>query len=181
MRSILKTKRMLFVCIDVQEKLVGVMANKEKLIKNTNILLEAASLLGIPTLVTEQYPKGLGKTYSEIKIPQHSQVLEKTHFGIFGDENITRHIAQSKAKTLVFFGIESHVCVLQSIIEAQNRGYECLLAADACSSRDLQNHQLALEFFRTQGVGIFPTESILFRILGDCKHASFKAISALVK
>lgn len=181
MRSILKTKRMLFICIDVQEKLAEVMHNKAKLIKNTNILLESASLLHIPLLITEQYPKGLGKTHSSINIQPKTPILEKTHFGIFGDVKITDFIAKSRAKTLVFFGIETHVCVLQSIIEAQNLGFECILAADACSSRDENNHQLALDFFRTQNVTIMPTESILFRILGDCKHPNFKAISALVK
>ncbi|CUU40832.1 MULTISPECIES: isochorismatase family protein [Helicobacter] len=181
MRSILKTKRTLFVCVDVQEKIIEHMAYKDKVIKNTNILLESATQLGIPTLVTEQYPKGLGKTHSTITIPKNARVLEKTSFGIFGDEKIASFIAQSKAKTLIFFGIETHICVLQSIIEARNLGYECLLAADACSSRDEQSHQLALNFFNTQGVVMLPTESILFRILGDCKHSSFKAISALIK
>ncbi|MDE7235881.1 isochorismatase family protein [Helicobacter japonicus] len=181
MRSVLKTKRTLFVCIDVQEKLVEKMAHKDKVIKNTNILLHSAKELHIPMLITEQYPKGLGKTHSAISIPQGVHTLEKTGFGIFGDEKIASFIAQSKAKTLVLFGIESHICVLQSIIEARNLGYECILAADACSSRDEQNHQLALNFFNTQGVVILPTESILFRILGDAKHSSFKTISALIK
>lgn len=181
MRSILKTKRMLFVCIDIQDKLIGHIAHKERVIKNANILLESAALLHIPTLITEQYPKGLGKTCQEIKIAGHTHILEKTHFGIFADEQIANFIAQSKAKTLVFFGIESHICVLQSIIEAQNLGYECLLAADACSSRDSHNHQLALDFFRQQNVVALPTESLLFRILGDAKHPCFKAISSLVK
>ena len=181
MQNILKIEQMLFICIDVQEKLVGVMADKEKLIKSTNILLESAQELHIPTLITEQYPKGLGKTHNAVKIPPHAQILEKTHFSIFGDEKIAQYIAQSKAKMLILFGIESHICVLQSIIEAQNLGYKCLLAADACSSREVQNYQLALAFFHAQGIEVLPSESILFRILGDCKHPSFKALATLVK
>lgn len=181
MRAILQSKDVLFICIDIQEKLTELMAHKEKVIKNANILLKAAAEFRIPTLVVEQYPKGLGKTHSAITIPEGVSVLEKISFGIFGDEGIASFIAQSKAKTLVFFGIETHVCVLQSLIEARHLGYECLLAADACSSREKASHKLALAFFNTQGIATLPTESILFRILGDCKHSSFKAISALVK
>lgn len=95
MRSVLKTKRTLFVCIDVQEKLVEKMAHKDKVIKNTNILLHSAKELHIPMLITEQYPKGLGKTHNAISIPQGVHTLEKTSFGIFGDEKIASFIAQS--------------------------------------------------------------------------------------
>ncbi|CAM2779758.1 isochorismatase family protein [Helicobacter sp. MIT 03-1614] len=182
MQPFIKAKKTLFICIDVQERLLGLMAHKDEVIKNTNILLESAQILKAPLLITEQYPKGLGKTDNAIKLPPNAKVLEKTSFGIFGDKKIKDYIAKSKCKSLVFFGIESHICVLQSVIAAQDLGYECILAADALSSRNEINHNLALDFFRTQqGVNVLPTESILFAILGDSMHASFKAISALVK
>ncbi len=181
MQSIIDSKQILFVCIDVQEKLLEHMAHKEKLIKNTNILLESSKELCIPTLITEQYPNGLGNTHKAIKPTSHAHILEKTHFGIFAQSSIASYIAQSNTKILVFFGIESHICVLQSVIEARNLGYECLLVADACSSRDRQNHKLAMSFLQNQGTAILPTESILFRIIGDSKHSSFKTISSLIK
>ena len=181
MRAVLKAKKMLFVCVDIQERLLELMAHKESVVKNANILLQATQILQAPLLVTEQYPKGLGKTHSAIKIPANTPILEKTSFGIFGDEDIKNHIAKSKCKILVFFGIESHICMLQSIVEARNLGYECYFVADASSSRDTLNHNLALEFFRTIGVNVLPTEAILFRMLGDSKHEHFKAISNLVK
>lgn len=181
MRAVLKANKILFVCVDIQERLLGLMAHKDEVVRNANILLESAQILQVPLVITEQYPKGLGKTHSAINIPCGVDILEKTSFGIFGDEAIKEYIARSKCKTLVFFGIESHICILQSIVEARNLGYECILAADACSSRNGLNHNLALEFFRTLGVSVLPTESIVFRILGDSTHEHFKAISQLVK
>ncbi|MCX2717199.1 isochorismatase family protein [Helicobacter sp. MIT 21-1697] len=181
MQPLIKAQKTLFICVDVQERLLGLMAHKDEVIKNTNILLESTQILKIPLLITEQYPKGLGKTHNAITLSPNAHILEKTSFGIFGDKKIKDYITQSKCKNLVFFGIESHICVLQSLIAARDLGYECILAADACSSRNENNHSLALEFFRTQGISVLPTESILFRILGDSMHTSFKAISALVK
>ncbi|WP_238700317.1 isochorismatase family protein [Helicobacter jaachi] len=177
----LKAKKILFICLDMQERLLPAMARHDEILKNTRILLESAHILDIPTLITEQYPKGLGRTIETLKIPQNTHILAKTSFGIFDDADIKAHIGQSKRKTLVFFGIESHICVLQSIMQAQNLGYKCLLAADATSSRKESAYHLALEFLRFQGVGVLPTESILFSILGDSAHTSFKTISALVK
>lgn len=181
MTSLDDAKNTLFICIDLQEKLLPLMASKDEVVKNANILLDAAHILGIKTLISEQYPKGLGKTHSDIKILQNAVVLEKTSFGIFNDEKIKEFIAQSGCKSLVFFGIESHICVLSSLLDGINLGYECILAADASSSRKFDNHKFALEFLAQIGVKILPSESILFRILGSSTHPNFKAISALVK
>lgn len=181
MTSLQDAKNTLFICIDLQEKLLPLMACKDEVVKNANILLKAADILGVKTLISEQYPKGLGKTHSDINIAQNALVLEKTSFGIFNDEKIKEFIFQSGCKSLVFFGIESHICVLSSLIDGINLGFECIFAADASSSRNLRNHQLALEFLAQIGVMILPSESILFRILGSSTHPNFKAISALVK
>lgn len=181
MQAVIYPQDCLFVCIDIQERLLPLMAYKDLVIKNTNILLQGAKILGIKTLITEQYPKGLGNTHNAIDIQGTTAVLEKTSFGIFGDENIKAFIAQYSFKYLVLFGIESHICVLQTAIEAQNAGYQCILIADALSSRSETNHALALDFFSTQGMSVLPTESILFRILGDSQHAQFKTISRLIK
>lgn len=181
MTSLQDAKNTLFICIDLQEKLLPLMACKDEVVKNANILLKVADILGVKTLISEQYPKGLGKTHSDINIAQNALVLEKTSFGIFNDEKIKEFIFQSGCKSLVFFGIESHICVLSSLIDGINLGFECILAADASSSRNLRNHQLTLEFLAQIGVMILPSESILFRILGSSTHPNFKAISALVK
>ena len=181
MQSTLNPKNTLFVCIDLQEKLLPTMAHKDELVQNANLLLNAAQILGAPTLISEQYPKGLGKTHELIQAPQGAKVLEKTSFGLFNDECIKEFIGGSGCKTLVLFGIESHICVLQSVIDALNLGYECIIAGDALSSRSAMHHKFALDFFAQNGASVLPSESIIFRLLGDSKHEKFKEISALIK
>lgn len=184
---LLDTKNTLFVCIDIQEKLLPLMAHKDEVIKNANLLLQVAEILGAQSLVSEQYPKGLGKTCEQIKIPQNAKVLEKTSFGIFGDRAMSEFIANSGCKTLVIFGIEAHICVLQSVMQAVNLGYECVLAADALSSRNATHQIYALDFFRSlqngasKSISVLPSESVVFALLKDSKHANFKEISALIK
>ena len=177
----------LFICIDIQERLLPLMAHKDEVIKNANLLLQTAEILGAQSLVSEQYPKGLGKTCEQIKIPQNAKVLEKTSFGIFNDEGIKEFIKQSGCKTLVIFGIEAHICVLQSIVDALTLGYECVLAADGVSSRNATHQIYALDFFRSlqngssKSISVVPAESIVFALLKDSKNPHFKAISALIK
>ena len=163
------------------------MAHKDEVIKNANLLLQAAEILGAQSLVSEQYPKGLGKTCEQIKIPQNATILEKTSFGIFGDRAMREFVASSGCKTLVIFGIEAHVCVLQTVVDALALGYECVLAADALSSRNATHQIYALDFFRSlqnsasKSISVVPSESIVFRLLKDSKNPHFKAISALIK
>ena len=184
---LLDTKNTLFVCIDIQERLLPLMAHKDEVIKNANLLLQVAEILGAQSLVSEQYTKGLGKTCEQIKIPQNAKVLEKTSFGIFNDEGIKEFIKQSGCKTLVIFGIEAHICVLQSIVDALALGYECVLAADGVSSRNATHQIYSLDFFRSlqngssKSISVLPSESIVFALLKDSKHANFKEISALIK
>ena len=184
---LLDTKNTLFVCIDIQEKLLPLMAHKDEVVKNANLLLQVAEILGAQSLVSEQYPKGLGKTCEQIKIPQNAKVLEKTSFGIFGDKDMREFIANSGCKTLIIFGIEAHICVLQSVMQAVDLGYECVLVADALSSRNATHEIYALDFFRSlqngssKSISVLPSESVVFALLKDSKHTNFKEISALIK
>lgn len=171
----------LFICIDMQEKLLPLMFQSEQITKNTNILLESAKLLGVKTLLTEQYPKGLGSTDSSILHIDSVPKLEKSSFSIFGDDACKQWVAQSGAKHLVLFGIESHICVLQSALDALQSGYDCTLVVDACSSRNMLNHANTAAHLHAKGVNVLPTESVLFFLLKDCAHPQFKAISKLIK
>lgn len=182
--SLLSPKDCVLVCIDLQEKLLPVMQHHEKVIKHTNILLHTASLLDIPLLVTEQYPKGLGRTHSAIKLPKDSCVIEKTTFSVFGEESFHQalmKIPESMSKTFIFFGIEAHICVLQSLLDARRLGIDSILIADASSSRFKAHYKLALRELANSGVRILSTESLLFMLLQDAKSPHFKAISALIK
>ena len=184
----LDAKNTLFVCIDLQDRLLPLMACKDEVVKNANILLSAAQILGAQTLVSEQYPRGLGATHADIRLPAQAKVLEKTSFGVFGD-TMREFIAQSGRECLVFFGIEAHICVLQSVVQAANLGYECVVVGDCVSSRNENTCEMGLDFLRSLGnsyeiegaISILPTESVLFSLLKDSKHEKFKEISSLVK
>lgn len=212
-------KSALLVVIDIQEKLLPAMSEGERVLKNANKLIAGASALEMPILITEQYPKGLGKTDSRVDFvacdalggsstasahtesslsidsslpaesrlaestqnPPRAKVLEKISFSIFGDEIIAREIATSGARTLIICGIESHVCVLQSVQHALGFGLDVWVANDALSSRDIANHQNALALMTQLGAKVSNTESLLFGALHTAKDKPFKAISALVK
>lgn len=168
----------LLVCVDIQEKLINVMAEKERVLANATKILKASAELGLPMLISEQYPKGLGKTALDCG---EAPTLEKETFSIFGNEQMAHFVRKSGCKTLVLFGIESHVCVFQSAVHALKLGYETIILADSCSSRDILCHNLAIRALSKKGATILPTETFIFGAMLGCKDAHFKAISAIVK
>ncbi len=169
----------LIVCVDIQERLMKVIAESQRVIDNGNKILQAAKILSIPLFVSEQYTKGLGKTILEnyTDFP----CFEKLTFSVFCNEDMVSFISKSSFKTIVFFGIESHVCIFQSLKHARLLHLETVVIADACSSRNLSNHHLAIENAAREGVSVISTESFLFGSLQSCKDEHFKAISNLVK
>jgi nicotinamidase-related amidase len=173
------------VVIDIQERLSAVMlpAARARMIRNTRILLEAAARLGVPALVTEQYPKGLGPTEAEVAgmLPPGTPRLEKTCFSSASSEPFTAALAAGGRSQVVIAGMESHVCVLQSALELRAGREEVFVVEDACCSRSQENHANAMRRLRAAGVVVTNTESVLFEWLRDARHEHFKAISALLR
>lgn len=167
----------LLVCVDIQERLINVMAEKERVLANATKILKAARELELPTLISEQYPKGLGKTALDVS---GMEILEKETFSIFGNAEMVKWIGKDYKK-IIFFGIESHVCVFQSAVRALELGYETIVLGDSCSSRDILCHNLAIRALAQKGAQILPTESLIFGSMLGCKDTAFKAISAIVK
>ncbi len=161
------------VVIDIQERLAAAMPPETlaAVIRNTRILMQAAELLGIPVLVTEQYPKGLGHTVADL--PAAGTRIEKTRFSCGALDVIGR-------SQLILAGMEAHVCVLQSALELQAT-HHVFVAADAVCSRRAENRENALKRMRAAGVTVTNTESVVFEWLRDARHEHFKAISALVR
>ena len=123
--------------IDMQERLCSAIAESAEILPRIKVLAEAAKALEIPLLVTEQYPRGLGPTLAELKeiLPPETKYLEKTAFSCFSAEAYRRETAKTSAKTMVIAGVEAHVCVLQSVFDALNAGYQVILAEDAVIER----------------------------------------------
>ncbi len=170
----------LFLMIDIQEKFEHVIFAMDEVVRNTNILNKGAEILNIPLLVTEQYPKGLGKTMSNIYLPNSVRVFEKNKFSSLIPE-IHSFIKDNAIKNVVIYGVETHVCLTQTALELLANNINVGIIADAVSSRHVDNKLYALTRLGNLGVEILTTEMILFEIMVTSQHPKFREISKLVK
>jgi nicotinamidase-related amidase len=171
------------VIIDVQEKLCQAMDEKvlKHLVKNAGILMDAAAELNIPTLVTEQYVKGLGETLPELKGRISSPAFEKMAFSCCGDAAFVEKMKSLGKKQVIVAGMESHVCVLQTVIELLDAGFIVHVVRDAVMSRRKDNWFVGLEAARDAGAVITSTEAALFQLLRVAGTEEFKKLSKLVR
>lgn len=171
--------------VDIQERLASAMPPKvlEKVIKNNRILLNAANELNIPVIYSEQYPKGLGNTVSELanELNQTNLSFEKTCFSCAEEEGFNEVISKHNRKQIIIGGIESHICVLQTALQLQRQGYAVYVVEDAICSRHKLNHKNAIARLRQNDITVSNVESVLFEWLRNAQHTSFKTISALIK
>ncbi|MBZ4644034.1 MAG: isochorismatase hydrolase [Deferribacteraceae bacterium] len=173
-----------FLLIDVQKRLVKAMDEKvyaEK-IKNMQILLKAAEILKIPVIYTEQYVKGLGETVDELKPYLNNAVhVEKITFSCCGEEKFMEQLEKFKnIRNVVVFGMETHVCVLQTVMDLLEN-YDVFVVKDAVQSRSKQNWKTGLQYMSEAGAILTSTEIVLFMLLRRAKTDEFKMISSLVK
>jgi len=171
------------VVIDIQQRLMAAMpeACRHSVLTEVAVLTQAAMSLAIPTLVTEQYPKGLGAT--EACIAEHiakSKPIEKTCFSCAGVDEFISVLRASKRRNVILTGVEAHICVLQTALDLHQQGYQVFVVEDAISSRNLQHKNNAIHRLRQAGVIITNVESVLFEWLGDAVHPEFKTISKLL-
>jgi nicotinamidase-related amidase len=178
----LKVESTVLVVIDVQEKLARAMHEKEKLVAGVSRLIRGVRVFGIPVLLTEQNPDGLGKTLPEIKeLLPDADPVEKISFSCAGEERFLDALKKCGRKQVLLAGIEAHVCIYQTAVDLKGRGYEVQVAADAISSRTAENLDIALDRLRTAGVEITSVESALFELLGKAEGEKFKEIVRIVK
>ena len=173
----------LVLLIDFQEKLVPVVAHKDELLKKLEILIRGLNVLEVPMIITRQYPKGLGDTIAFIKkiASEDSLTLDKITFSCMDDEKIKEHVATSGRKTIIICGIEAHICVLQTIIDLRENGYNVVLVEDCIASQRVLDYETGLR--RAYAEGAIPTtcEAILFELTRKAGTDLFKEISNLVK
>ena len=171
------------VLIDMQEKLVRAMNEPENTVKVCRMLMQGADALQCPVVVTEQYPKGLGNTVEDIAsvLPAGTPVIEKTSFSCYGTEAFADTMAKMDRECVILCGVESHVCVLQTALDALALGKTVYLVTDGVSSRKIADRDTGLQYLRHNGVQELSAEALLFMMLRSSKHPAFKTISALVK
>ena len=168
--------------IDIQERILPVINENERVIENAIKLIKAFNILNLPVFLTEQYPKGLGQTTEIIqKELKNYSPIHKMTFSCSGAEGLFQSIKGSELKQIVVCGIETHVCVQQTVMDLLANGFQVNLAADAVSSRKQFDYEIALKRMQTLGAEITTTESILFEVLSVCGTPEFKEISKIVK
>ena len=177
----LDTKNTTVVCIDIQDKLVKMLANGELIKNNVLKMMKAASVLDINTIITEQYPKGLGATISEITDIKDFDVIEKNSFSAYKTDIFRELIEKNKTKKILIFGIETHICVLQTVVDLLEKGYEVFIVEDCSASRSEKNHSVALNLAKSYGAKVITLEIALFDLLKSSKHPNFKEIQSLIK
>lgn len=180
--GLIEAEKAALLLVDMQEKLLPAMADAEAAIENCTILLKAADRLGVPLIVSEQYPKGLGSTVPQLDalIPEEAKSA-KTHFSCAADPGLSARFDALDRRQLVIAGIEAHVCVLQTAMALAARGFEVFVVADATTSRRTENKALALDRMRAAGIQAVATEMVLFEWMGQAGTPVFKDLSGLIK
>ena len=172
-----------FVLIDMQEKFVPSIPSMPAIIPRQKLLLNAARELGVRVLITEQYPRGLGSTIPEIKdlLAPGWPLIEKTSFSCFGSPEFRKVITQFPVKSVVLLGIEAHVCVFQTAIDALSRSCNVFVISDAIASRNDIDRDTALSLMKQNGASATTSEALLFMLLRDAAHPSFRTISKMLR
>lgn len=178
----IKKEKTLAVIIDVQERLFPVMAEKEKLAKNLEILIKGLNVLGVKMMVTQQYTKALGETLPDIAQAIGTfKPIEKIAFSCCDEPVFFEDLQQDPKKHIIIAGIEAHVCVQQTVIDLLSCGHKPVVIEDCVSSRDMNNKRIAIERMRQAGAIITSYESILFELCQFAGNQQFKEISKLIK
>jgi nicotinamidase-related amidase len=183
-RRPLAAEQCALIVIDIQEKLLPPIFQKEQLVRNAQLLIRAAGILKIPALMTTQYAKGLGGTVAEISslLPE-SQPIDKQLFSCFGSDVFCTLLKRlpGNLNTVLLCGMESHICVAQTALAALREGYVVHAASDAVSSRTEWNWKIGLERMRAAGAVISSTEMMIYELMKSSGSPAFKELLPYLK
>jgi nicotinamidase-related amidase len=168
--------------LDIQGTLFETMHKKEKMLEASLKMIEFAKRVGIPTVVTEQYPKGLGPSLPEIlqALPD-ADIISKTSFSCFGEPRFDARIRSLNRKTIIVVGMETHICVAQTTLDGIAKGYDMYLVADAITSYSSSDTKIAFRRLRAAGATIATSEMAMFEILRAAKTGDFEKCFDLLK
>jgi nicotinamidase-related amidase len=170
------------VVVDIQERLLPAIFEKERVTQNAARLAKGAAILGIPAFATEQYRKGLGATVAEVAAAiARFAPIEKLAFSACGEPAFMAALREKQVSSVLLCGIEAHVCVTQTCLDLLEQGIRVFVAADAVSSRAPENCRLGLDRMRQAGAVIVSTEMALFEWLGQAGTEEFRQILPLVR
>ena len=176
-RQPLEAGRCALLVVDIQEKLLPPIFQKEQLLRNAKLLIRMGSVLKIPAIVSTQYAKGLGGTVPEVaSLLPETEAIDKTLFSCFGSEvfcTLLKSLPGSR-NTLLLCGMESHICVMQTALAALRDGYLVHVASDAVSSRSEWNWKIGLDRMRAAGAVISSTEMMIYELMRSSASEAFK-------
>src|SRR3984893_8437686 len=183
-RRPLEAEQCTLVIVDIQEKLLPPIFQKEQLVRNSKLLIRAPGVLKIPAIVSTQYAKGLGKTVPEIaSLLPETEAIDKDRFSCFGSDIFCTSLKRlpGNRNTLLLCGMESHICVAQTALAARREGYLVHVASDAGSSRTEWNWKVGLERMRAAGAVISSTEMLIYEALRSSGTTAFKDMLKYLK
>ena len=176
------SRKTAFCLIDVQERFIPTIHRVEEMCFTIKKSIAASKLFEMPLLYSEQYPKGLGSTVSLLlQDLNEARRFEKSSFSCFGESAFCEYLGKKKINSLLLCGIEAHVCVYQTALDALERGMEVFVVEDAVSSRNPLDLSSALTNLRREGAVVSTFECLFMQFLGSCKDPLFKEMSAILK
>lgn len=178
----LRIEDAVLLVVDVQERLMPTIVDADRLTANCAILLRMAAEMGIPYLVTEQYPAGLGRTVEPVSkaMIDQSRRIEKTRFSACIDI-VDRQLAMWRRGTVLIAGIEAHVCVLQTVLDMHVSGRQCFVCSDAVSASQREQIGPAYRRMERAGAVITGVMAAMYELLGDAAHPAFRGCLELAK
>lgn len=180
--ELLDRNKAALIVIDIQERVLNVMPDREGLLKAVRTLISGCKQLQVPVFCTEQYPKGLGPTEAGIAaLLDQDAAIEKIRFSACCEPELMRGLQEKGIQQTVLVGIESHVCVLQTAFDLKNLGYQVHVVRDGVASRKASDRDTALRRMMASGIIVTNVESALFEMTEVAGSPEFKEISKLVK
>lgn len=178
-RRPLEAEHCALIVVDMQEKLLPPIWEKERLVKNIQLLIRLAGILKIPALLTTQYAKGLGNTVPAVaEMLPNTQAIDKLMFSCFGSDAFCAMLKRlpGQRTTVLLCGMEAHICVMQTALGALREGYLVHVASDAVSSRTQLNWQIGLDRMRAAGTILSSTEMMLYELMRSSGAPAFKEL-----
>lgn len=178
----LRSSRSLLLIVDVQERVAAAVCDAERIVSQCAVLIQAASLLGVPVIVTEHCPEQLGATLTPLRGLVSDDLIEpKVHFSAADEPALAQRIAVLNRPQVVVAGMESHVCVLQTALGLAERGYRPHVVVDATGSRREESRTVASKRLQTAQIPVVTTEMVVFEWLESAEHPELRQLLALVK
>ena len=177
----MEDKDTILMIIDIQERLIKSIQNKDAIVFNISKLIDTVNLLSIPKFFSEQNPLKLGNTLGSLPRSQQDIIASKMNFSCINCGELNKLINSRNYKNLLLCGIETHVCVQQTAIDFINQGLNVFIAMDAVGSRNNLDHQVALRRIESAGGIISTTESIIFEWCKSAQRAEFRNLSEIIK